>query len=65
MNVQVMAATLFVLAIVLFLLAARSRRRTGIPAGKVFYLDFPGQPFFGETLRSDALGISGKPDYLV
>ena len=65
MNLQVMAATLVVLAIVLFLLAARSRMKTGIPAGEVFYQDLPGQPFFGEPLRSKALGISGKPDCLV
>ena len=65
MNIQVMAATLVVLAIVLFLLAARSRRKTGIPAGGVFYQDLPGQPFFGKPLCSDALGISGKPDCLV
>ena len=37
MNIQVMAATLVVLALVLFVLAARSRRKTGIPAGEVFY----------------------------
>ena len=65
MNIQVMAATLVLLALVLFVLAARSRKRTGIPAGEVFYQDLPGQPFFGEPLRSDTLGISGKPDCLV
>ncbi len=65
MNLQVMAATLVVLAVVLFLLAARSRKKTGIPAGEVFYQDLPGQPFFGKPLRSNALGISGKPDCLV
>lgn len=65
MNIQVMAATLVALALVLFALATRSRRKTGIPAGEVFYQDLPGQPFFGETLRSDALGISGKPDCLI
>lgn len=65
MNIQMMAATLVVLAIALFLLAARSRRQTGIPAGEVFYQDLRGQPFFGKPLRSDALGISGKPDCLV
>ena len=43
MNLQVMAATLVVLAVVLFLLAARSRKKTGIPAGEVFYQDLPGQ----------------------
>ena len=65
MNIQVLAATLVVLALALFLLAARSRKKTGIPAGEVFYQDLPGQPFFGEPLRSSALGISGKPDCLV
>jgi CRISPR/Cas system-associated exonuclease Cas4 (RecB family) len=65
MNIQVMAAALVVLALVLFPLAARSRKETGIPAGEVFYQDLPGRPFFGEPLRSDALGISGKPDCLV
>jgi hypothetical protein len=64
MNLQVMAATLVVLAFVLFLLAARSRKMTGIPSGEVFYQDLPGQPFFGKPLRSSALGISGKPDCL-
>jgi CRISPR-associated exonuclease Cas4 len=65
MNLQVMAATLVVLALVLFVLAAQSRKKTGIPAGEVFYQDLPGQPFFGEPLRSNVLGISGKPDCLV
>jgi len=65
MNIQVLAVTLVVLALVLFLLAVRSRKKTGIPAGEVFYQDLPGQPFFGELLRSNALGISGKPDCLI
>jgi CRISPR-associated exonuclease Cas4 len=65
MNIQVLAATLVVLALVLFLLAVRSRKKTGILAGEVFYQDLPGQPFFGELLRSNALGISGKPDCLI
>jgi CRISPR-associated exonuclease Cas4 len=65
MNLQVMAATLLVLALLLFLLAARSREKTGIPAGELFYQDLTGQPFFGEALRSDRLGISGKPDCLI
>ena len=65
MNIGVMAATLAVLALVLFVLAARSRKKTGIPAGEVFYQELPGRPSFGKPLRSDALGISGKPDCLV
>lgn len=65
MNVQLMAATLIILALVLFLLSARSRRKTGIPSGEVFYQDLAGQPFESKTLRSAKLGISGKPDCLI
>ncbi len=65
MTLSVMAATLAVLALVLFLLAAQSRKRIGIPAGALFYQDLPGQPFYGKPLRSHTLGISGKPDCLI
>jgi len=65
MNLQVMAATLLALGLVLFLLATRSTRRSGIPAGELFYQDLSGQPFYGKPLRSHALGISGKPDCLI
>jgi hypothetical protein len=65
MNVEMMAATLIVLALALFWWSARLRRRTGIPAGEVFYQDLAGQPFTGDTLRSFRLGVSGKPDCLI
>ena len=53
MTVLLMAATAMVLAILLFWLSARSRKRTGIPAGEVFYQDLVGQPFrsTGPTFR--------------
>jgi CRISPR/Cas system-associated exonuclease Cas4 (RecB family) len=65
MSLQFMAATLIVLAFVLFLLASRERNKIGIPAGELFYQDLAGQPFQGEPLRSPTLGISGKPDGLI
>jgi CRISPR-associated exonuclease Cas4 len=65
MTVLLMAATAMVLAILLFWLSARSRRKTGIPAGEVFYQDLVGQPFPAVALRSAKLGISGKPDCLI
>jgi hypothetical protein len=65
MTLSVMAAALAVLAVVLFLLAAQSRKRIGIPAGALVYQDLSGQPFDGKPLRSHALGISGKPDCLI
>jgi CRISPR-associated exonuclease Cas4 len=65
MSISAMAATLVILAVILFLLAALSRKRIGIPAGTLVYQDLPGQPFDGKRLRSHALGISGKPDCLI
>jgi CRISPR-associated exonuclease Cas4 len=65
MTLSVMAAILAILAVVLFLLAAKSRKRIGIPAGALVYQDLPGQPFDRKPLRSHALGISGKPDCLI
>ena len=63
--VLLMAATAFVLAVVLFWLDVRSRRKTGIPSGELFYQDLTGQPFRAATLCSSQFGISGKPDCVI
>ena len=65
MTVLLMGITAIALAFILFCLSARSRRRSGIPAGEVFYQDLVGQPFVAGDLRSLKLGISGKPDCLI
>jgi CRISPR-associated exonuclease Cas4 len=65
MTVLPMAVTAIVLALVCFWLSAWSRKKTGIPAGEVFYQDLVGQPFAAMALRSAKLGISGKPDCLI
>jgi CRISPR-associated exonuclease Cas4 len=64
----VLPLILFLLAIVLYLLARRARRQSGLPAGVVVYTDMP----FGQgwtraeaPLFSARLGLTGKPDYLV
>jgi hypothetical protein len=46
-----MAATALVLAIVFFWLSIRSRKKTGIPSGELFYQDLLGQPFHADALR--------------
>ena len=63
--VLVFASTLALLAVLLFLLARRTRAETGIPDGEIFYQDLIGQPFHAEVLRSARWGISGKPDCLI
>jgi len=52
MTVLLMAATAMVLALLFFWLSVRSRKKTGIPAGEVFYQDLVGQPFAARDLRS-------------
>jgi CRISPR-associated exonuclease Cas4 len=64
-TVLLMGITAIALAFILFWLSARSRRRSGVPAGEVFYQDLVGQPFAARDLRSLTLGISGKPDCLI
>jgi CRISPR-associated exonuclease Cas4 len=63
--VLVFAGTLKLLAALLLFLARRSRSKTGIPSGEIFYQDLVGQPFQAEVLRSPRWGISGKPDCLI
>jgi hypothetical protein len=63
--VLVLASTLVLLAALLLFAARRSRRKTGIPAGEIFYQDLVGQPFEAQVLRSTRWGISGKPDCLI
>jgi CRISPR-associated exonuclease Cas4 len=63
--VLLFASTLALLAALLLFLARRSRSKTGIPSGEIFYQDLVGQPFQAEVLRSPRWGISGKPDCLI
>jgi CRISPR-associated exonuclease Cas4 len=56
---------LLLLAIVLFLLAQRARRQSGLPAGVVVYTDVDGWTRAEAPLFSARLGLTGKPDYLV
>ena len=51
MTVLLIAATAMVLALLFFWLSARSRKKTGIPDGEVFYQDLVGQPFAARDLR--------------
>lgn len=60
-----LAVVLLALAVLVWLLARRTRSGTGLPPGVVVYSDTGGwsrveRPFFSATLR-----LTGKPDYLV
>jgi CRISPR-associated exonuclease Cas4 len=53
------------LALCLFWLAARMRRSSGLPAGRVIYSDTSEWSPIEQSLYDRELGLTGKPDYLV
>jgi CRISPR-associated exonuclease Cas4 len=61
----ILAVVLLVLAGGLWLLAQRTRRAAGLPAGRVVYTDTRGGVRPPKPLFSEALKLTGKPDYLV
>jgi len=54
---------LLVVGLVLLWLSRRSRKRSGLPDGRIIYVDMGGRP--REALVSFRYGLSGRPDYLV
>jgi CRISPR-associated exonuclease Cas4 len=63
---MVLIAILAVLAaLVLLWLSGRQRRAAGLPAGRVIYTDTNRWGPLEKPLYDPALGLTGKPDYLV
>jgi CRISPR-associated exonuclease Cas4 len=60
-----LAAALLILALLLWLIARRARRASGLPAGVVVYSDTGGWSRPEKSLFSARLQLTGKPDYLV
>jgi CRISPR-associated exonuclease Cas4 len=56
---------LILVALLLWLLAHRARRATGLPEGEVVYTDTGGWGRLEKPLFSPRLRLTGKPDYLV
>lgn len=56
---------LAVLALLILALARRSLSRAGLPAGQVRYEDVGMRRTLSKPLYDPALGLTGKPDYLV
>lgn len=59
------ALLLLFLALIVWLLAGRAQRASGLPRGAVVYTDTGGWDRNEQPLYSARLGLSGKPDYLV
>lgn len=60
-----LAGFFLLLAIVLFWQANRTRQATGLPGGRLIYTDTRGWGKLERPLYDAALGLTGKPDYLV
>ena len=56
---------LVLLALLLWFLAQRARRASGLPGGQVVYTDTGGWGRLEKPLFSPRLRLTGKPDYLV
>src|SRR5690242_9968061 len=56
---------LFILAIIFFWQSDRQRKAAGLPGGRVVYTDTRGWGKVEKPLYYSALGLTGKPDYLI
>jgi CRISPR-associated exonuclease Cas4 len=59
------AILLGLIAMLLFLLAARQRQQAGIPGGRIIYVDTSQWGKVEKALYDPELRLTGKPDYLV
>ena len=60
-----LAAAFIIVAIILFIIAARQRRKIGIPSGRVIFTDTNKWGKVETPLYDPELRLTGKPDYLV
>jgi CRISPR-associated exonuclease Cas4 len=60
-----LAVLFIVLAIILFWLATRQQKASGLPAGRVIYQDTSRWTAVEKPLFDPILGLAGRPDYLV
>ena len=59
------AILLIITALVLFWLAGRQKQKSGLPGGKLIYVDTQGWRRVERPLFCPELYLTGKPDYLV
>ena len=59
------ALALVFLALVFFWISSRQRRAVGLPGGRIIYTDTRAWGKLEKPLYYQALGLTGKPDYLI
>ncbi len=65
MLLPILAAAFVFIALLLFLQASRQRKAAGLPGGRITYTDMRGWEPLEKPLYDSALGLTGRPDYLV
>ena len=60
-----LAILLAVLAVLFLFVSSRQRKAAGLPSGRVVYSDTSNWGKVEQPLYDSALGLTGKPDYLV
>lgn len=60
-----LAILLFIIACLLLWLAARQRKASGLPGGRIIYVDTSRWGAVEKPLYAAEIGLTGKPDYLV
>ena len=60
-----LSVLLLIIAIVLLWQSSRQRSQAGLPGGRIIYTDTGGWGELEKPLYDHALGLTGKPDYLV
>jgi CRISPR-associated exonuclease Cas4 len=63
--VQYLSIILLLVALILFVVAARQKRQAGIPSGRIIYSDTNRWGKVEKTLFDPILRLTGRPDYLV
>jgi CRISPR-associated exonuclease Cas4 len=56
---------LILAALILFWMARRQRKASGLPAGRIIYADTSSWGQVKEPLYDSTLGLTGRPDYIV
>ncbi|MBN2549119.1 MAG: CRISPR-associated protein Cas4 [Anaerolineales bacterium] len=65
MSPLLLAAIVFLAALILFWQARRRQSSLGLPAGRIIYADMHNWGKVEQPLYDSASGLTGKPDYLV
>ena len=65
MFIPYLGLILLLIAFIFFWQSGRQRREAGLPGGRVIYTDTQGWNKVEKPLFNAALGLTGKPDYLI